>query len=78
VCPGHWSTSCSGVSYIDRVAGFDLGNQLSKAETERIWLPFGVWLTAAPAQLKPSSHRWWLGLNIVGALALNHLILTNW
>jgi hypothetical protein len=28
--------------------------------------------------LKPSSHRWWLGLNIVGALALNHLILTNW
>jgi methylthioxylose transferase len=51
---------------------------LSKAETERIWLPFSVWLTAAPALLKPSSHRWWLAANIVGALAINHLILTNW
>jgi hypothetical protein len=53
-------------------------SMLSKAETERIWLPFMVWLTAAPALLRPSTHRWWLALNIVGALALNHLILTNW
>jgi hypothetical protein len=51
---------------------------LSKAETERIWLPFMVWLTAGPALLPPSSHRWWLALNVVGALALNSLILTNW
>jgi methylthioxylose transferase len=51
---------------------------LSKAETERIWLPFSVWLTAAPALLKPSSVRWWLALNIIGALLINHLILTNW
>jgi hypothetical protein len=53
-------------------------SMLSKAETERIWLPFMVWLTAAPALLPPSSHRWWLGVNIVGALLLNHLIMTNW
>ena len=53
-------------------------SMLSKAETERIWLPFTVWLTAAPALLPPSSHRWWLGLNVVGALLLNHLILTAW
>ena len=51
---------------------------LSKAETERIWLPFMVWLTAAPALLSRSSHRWWLALNIVGALAINHFIFTNW
>jgi hypothetical protein len=51
---------------------------LSKAETERIWLPFTVWLTAAGALLPPRSHRWWLALNVVGALLLNHLILTNW
>ncbi|PXX09166.1 hypothetical protein [Mycolicibacterium moriokaense] len=53
-------------------------SMLSKAETERIWLPFTVWLTAAGALLPPRSHRWWLGLNVVGALLLNHVILTNW
>ncbi|MEH3131927.1 MAG: hypothetical protein PGN27_18410 [Mycolicibacterium neoaurum] len=53
-------------------------SMLSKAETERIWLPFTVWLTAAAALLPVRSHRWWLGLNIIGALAINHLIFTNW
>lgn len=53
-------------------------SMLSKAETERIWLPFTVWLTASAALLPERSHRWWLALNVAGALALNHLILTNW
>jgi hypothetical protein len=53
-------------------------SMLSKAETERIWLPFTIWLTAAPALLPRSSHRWWLAANIIGALVLNHFILTNW
>ncbi|MBV9319714.1 MAG: hypothetical protein JO106_07340 [Mycobacterium sp.] len=53
-------------------------SMLSKAETERIWLPFTVWLTAAPALLSPQSHRMWLALNVVGALLLNSLILTRW
>jgi hypothetical protein len=53
-------------------------SMLSKAETERIWLPFTVWLTAAGALLPARSHRWWLALNVVGALLLNHFILTNW
>jgi methylthioxylose transferase len=53
-------------------------SRLSKAETERIWLPFTVWLVASAAFLPPRSHRWWLGLNVIGALAINHLILTNW
>ena len=53
-------------------------SMLSKAEVERIWLPYTVWLTAAGALLPPRSRRWWLGLNVIGALALNHLILTNW
>jgi hypothetical protein len=53
-------------------------SMLSKAETERIWLPFTVWLTAAPAQLPYSTHRWWLAANVIGALAINHFILTNW
>lgn len=53
-------------------------SRLSKAETERIWLPFMVWLVASAALLPRRSHRWWLALNVVGALAVNHLILTNW
>jgi len=53
-------------------------SMLSKAEVERIWLPFAVWLTAAPALLPVRSHRWWLGVNVIGALLLNHVIFTNW
>ena len=53
-------------------------SMLSKAETERIWLPYTIWLTAAPALLPPKSHRLWLSLNIIGAIALNSFILTNW
>jgi hypothetical protein len=53
-------------------------SMLSKAETERIWLPFTIWLTAAAALLPPRSQRWWLAVNVVGALLINHLILTNW
>jgi len=53
-------------------------SMLSKAETERIWLPFTVWLTAAPALLPPPSQRLWLGVNVIGALSLNSLIFTHW
>lgn len=53
-------------------------SMLSKAETERIWLPFTVWLTAAPALLPTQSHRFWLAVNVIGALLVNSLIYTNW
>jgi methylthioxylose transferase len=53
-------------------------SMLSKAETERIWLPFTVWLTAAPALLPPRSVRLWLAINVGGALLLNSLIFTHW
>ncbi|HTQ16387.1 hypothetical protein [Mycobacterium sp.] len=53
-------------------------SMMSKAETERIWLPFTIWLTAAPALLPLKSHRLWLALNAAGALLLNSIILTNW
>lgn len=53
-------------------------SMLSKAEVERIWLPFTIWLVAAGALLPPRSHRWWLAANVIGALVLNHVILTNW
>ena len=53
-------------------------SMLSKAEVERIWLPFTIWLTAAPALLPLRSHRLWLALNAAGALLVNTVMLTNW
>ncbi len=51
---------------------------LSKAEVERIWLPFAVWLVAAGALLPRGSVRFWLASQAVLALAINHLLLTTW
>ncbi|MEV1025683.1 hypothetical protein [Streptomyces sp. NPDC050264] len=49
---------------------------MSKAETERIWLPFAVWLLASGALLP--RPRAWLTAQVVLALAINHLLLTGW
>ncbi|MFD2765305.1 hypothetical protein [Micromonospora eburnea] len=49
---------------------------LSKAEVERIWLPFAVWLLVAAAQLPPATRRWWLAGQAATALAVNHLLFT--
>jgi hypothetical protein len=51
---------------------------LSKAETERIWLPFDVWLLAATAFLPGPTARIWLVVQAFGTLLLAHTILTNW
>jgi methylthioxylose transferase len=57
------------------VAAADLSG-LSKAEVERIWLPFVVWLLVAVAHLPAESRRWWLAVQAVTALAVNHLLWT--
>nr|WP_231921046.1 hypothetical protein [Micromonospora narathiwatensis] len=49
---------------------------LSKAEVERIWLPFAVWLLVATAHLPPATRRWWLAGQAATALAVNHLLFT--
>ncbi|MFI9828126.1 hypothetical protein ACIHIX_10595 [Streptomyces sp. NPDC051913] len=49
---------------------------MSKAETERIWLPFAVWLLPAGALL--THPRAWLAAQAVLALLLNHLLRTGW
>ncbi|MES9523308.1 hypothetical protein [Streptomyces capoamus] len=49
---------------------------MSKAETERIWLPFAMWLLAAGAFLP--RPRGWLAAQAVLALLLNHLLFTGW
>lgn len=59
------------------VAAADLSG-LSKAEVERIWLPFAVWLVLAAALLPAAHRRWWLAAQAATALAVNHLLFTNW
>ncbi|MYW47285.1 hypothetical protein [Streptomyces sp. SID161] len=49
---------------------------MSKAETERIWLPFAMWLLAACAFLP--RPRAWLTAQVTLALLLNHLLFTGW
>lgn len=49
---------------------------LSKAEVERIWLPFAIW-TVVPCALLPG-RRWWLLAQAMFALAINSLLLTTW
>ncbi|MEU4366006.1 hypothetical protein [Micromonospora chersina] len=57
------------------VASADLSG-MSKAEVERIWLPFVVWLLVAAAHLPPPARRWWLAAQALTALAVNHLLFT--
>nr|WP_206327796.1 hypothetical protein [Streptomyces sp. S3(2020)] len=49
---------------------------MSKAETERIWLPFAMWLLPSCALLP--HPRTWLTAQALLALLLNHLLLTGW
>ncbi|WP_311663904.1 hypothetical protein [Streptomyces chisholmiae] len=51
---------------------------MSKAETERIWLPFVVWVLPATALLPERRARWWLAAQVVMALLVNHLYRTSW
>jgi hypothetical protein len=51
---------------------------MSKAEVERIWLPFVPWLLAGAGLLPERWRRGGLALQIGTALLLQHLLLTGW
>jgi hypothetical protein len=51
---------------------------MSKAEVERIWLPFVPWLTISFALLPEGWRRWGLGAQVVAALLVQHLFYTVW
>jgi hypothetical protein len=53
-------------------------SRMSKAEVERIWLPFVPWLLLATTCLPPRWRRPMLGMQVVVALLVQHLVLTNW
>ncbi len=52
--------------------------RMSKAEVERIWLPFVPWLTLSLALLPGGWRRWGLGLQVLTALLVQHLVYTSW
>ncbi len=51
---------------------------MSKAETERIWLPFTLWLPATAALLPAPGRRGWLAAQAALALLVNSLLVTYW
>ncbi|RLV49076.1 hypothetical protein D9V37_10910 [Nocardioides mangrovicus] len=53
-------------------------SQMSRAEVERIWLPFEPWLLLSVALLPESWRRRGLVLQLVVALLVQHLLQTGW
>jgi hypothetical protein len=51
---------------------------MSKAEVERIFLPFTIWIVALPALLPTRWHRPLLVSQVIVALLAQHLLLTRW
>ena len=51
---------------------------LVRGETERIWLPFYVWVLVATAFLPRRQRRWWLLLSAVLAIGIEVVVRTEW
>ena len=51
---------------------------MSKAEVERIWLPFTIWIVALPSLLPERWHKPLLLSQVVLALVTQQLLLTRW
>jgi hypothetical protein len=51
---------------------------LVRGETERIWLPFYVWVLTACAFLPRSQRRWWLLLSAALAIGIEVVVRTEW
>jgi hypothetical protein len=54
------------------------GSGLVLGETERIWLPFVVWLLPATATLPPRSQRFWLALSALLAITVEVVVRSPW
>ncbi|MDT9591749.1 hypothetical protein RDV89_01625 [Nocardioides zeae] len=59
------------------VVGADVSG-MSKAEVERIWLPFVPWLTLTLALLPARWRTPALALQVTAALVVQHLLYTSW
>jgi hypothetical protein len=75
--PGRTAVVLLPLAAATAIVAADLSG-LSKAEVERIWLPFAVWLPAGAGLLPTGSRRTWLAVQAATALLINHLLLTVW
>ena len=77
----HWAADrvvlLLGGAAVLMIAVADLSG-MSRAEVERIWLPFIPWLTVSLALLPPAWRRPGLGLQILTALVVETLLYTSW
>ncbi|GAA1865452.1 glycosyltransferase family 39 protein [Brevibacterium marinum] len=53
-------------------------SSMSKAEVERIWLPFTIWVLVLPSLLPVRWHRPLLAAQIVSAIVIEYLLITQW
>jgi hypothetical protein len=53
-------------------------SQMSRAEVERIWLPFVPWLLLSCALLPARWRRWGVVLQVTVAVIAQHLLSTGW
>lgn len=51
---------------------------MSKAEVERIWLPYTIWIAAAGGAVSTRHVRSWLGVQVALALGLQLWLVTPW
>jgi hypothetical protein len=51
---------------------------MSKAEVERIWLPFIPWLAVGTSLLSEAWRRWGLAGSLVFAIVVQHLLFIEW
>jgi len=75
--PGARAVALLGTGALVAVAVATLTG-MSKSEVERIWLPFTWWALTLAALLPARTHRPLLALQAAGALAVQHLVLTQW
>ncbi|MEO3767006.1 hypothetical protein [Streptomyces sp. B5E4] len=75
--PSAYAVAVMAVAGLACIVAADLSG-LSKAETERIWLPFTLWLLPAAALLPARDHRAWLTAQAAVALVVGHLLITSW
>jgi hypothetical protein len=54
------------------------GTGLVRGETERIWLPFYVWVLTATAFLPARQRRGWLAVSAVLAIGIEVVVRTEW
>lgn len=75
--PGTRVTALLAGAGVAMVVAADL-SQMSRAEVERIWLPFAPWVLVACALLPERWRRRGLVAQVVLALVVQHLLDTGW